>query len=227
MSSIIFESYAFAGIGLFKWSYISNLNVYYMQICMILRFTTFISSLSATIHHRPLTSLSGGSSGSGDILSRDISSQDIYCPGTICRFWSLFWRWSWVFIGATFCPGGVLQGATFCPGTNFLATNELPVNKSQLVGSFWWFSVVLGVVLTRTIQYWPKNTKYWPVPPNIDPVPPSTDQYHPIMTQYHQVLTSTEQTMTQYHQVLTSTTNTDQYLPIMTQYHQVLNSTTQ
>ena len=58
-----------------------------------------------------------------------------------------------MFIGATFCPGGVLQGATFCPGTNFLATNELPVNKSQLVGSFWWFSVVLGVVLTRTIQY--------------------------------------------------------------------------
>ena len=133
------------------------------------------------------------SQGSGDILSRDISSQDIYCPGTICRFWSLFWRWSWVFIGATFCPGGVLQGATFCPGTNFLATNELPVNKSQLVGSFWWFSVVLGVVLTRTIQYWPKNTKYWPVPPNIDPVPPSTDQYHPILTQYHQVLTNTTQ----------------------------------
>ena len=49
-----------------------------------------------------------------------------------------------MFIGATFCPGGVLQGATFCPGTNFLATNELPVNKSQLVGSFWCFSVVKG-----------------------------------------------------------------------------------
>ena len=28
-----------------------------------------------------------------------------------------------MFIGATFCPGGVLQGVTFCPGTNFLATN--------------------------------------------------------------------------------------------------------
>ena len=42
---------------------------------------------------------------SGDILSRDILSQDIYCPGTICRAWSLFWRRSWVFIGATFCPG--------------------------------------------------------------------------------------------------------------------------
>ena len=25
--------------------------------------------------------------GSGDILSRDIMSQDIYCPGTICRWW--------------------------------------------------------------------------------------------------------------------------------------------
>ena len=171
---------------------------------------------------------------SGDILSRDISSQDIYCPGTICRFWSLFWRWSWVFIGATFCPGGVLQGATFCPGTNFLATNELPVNKSQLVGSFWWFSVVLGVVLTRTIQYWPKNTKYWPVPPNIDPVPPSTDQYHPKMTQYHQVLTSTTQywpSTIKYWPVPPNNDpvppSTDQYHPILTKYHQVLTNTTQ
>ena len=61
MSSIIFEIYAFAGIGLCKCSDISNSNVYDVHICMILKSTTFVSSLSATIHHRPLTYLSGGS----------------------------------------------------------------------------------------------------------------------------------------------------------------------
>ena len=70
---------------------------------------------------------------SGDILSRDISSQDIYCPGTICRRddMSPYVPIILLFKGATYCPrrhivpvrkGDILSRETYCPGWQQMVT---------------------------------------------------------------------------------------------------------
>ena len=66
-------------------------------------------------------------------MSRDISSQDIYCPGTICRRdnMSPYVPIILLFKGATYCPrrhivpvrkGDILSRETYCPGWQQMVT---------------------------------------------------------------------------------------------------------
>ena len=61
----------------------------------------------------PSPSLRMGCFGSGDIWSRDILSQDIYCPGTICRrdnmspYVPIILLFKWATFWETYCPSHV------------------------------------------------------------------------------------------------------------------------